>query len=168
MEKVPERQLGIASRRKAREAALQALYQCDTLGDCSEQQLDFFFIHFFPESVDPAAGPLHDNYQFARRLLTGVLKEIAMIDSQISGASSHWSVSRMARVDRNIIRIAVFEIACIEEIPVNVSINEAIEVAKRFGAPDSPVFVNGVLDHVAKNLIRGDEGPIKKKAAAGG
>lgn len=158
---------GIFSRRRAREAALQALYHCDTIGDCSEQQIQFFFTHFFPESVAQDAIGLFENYQYAVSLVKGVIREIAAVDGAISGASTHWSVSRMSRVDRNIIRVAVFEIMSIPEIPVNVSINEAIEIAKRFGAPESAHFVNGVLDQVARRLLGAQEGaPLKKVASS--
>ena len=87
---------------------------------------------------------------------------IVAVDEQLSGASAHWSVGRMARVDRNILRIAVYEMIAIDEIPFNVTINEAIEIAKRFGTHDSPTFVNGVLDHILKGLQQ-----TKDKVAAG-
>lgn len=150
------RQLGMVSRRKAREAALQALYQGDTIGSCSNEELEFFYQHFFSESHSPSAGACYENYRYSRSLVEGVVANIAAIDRQISEASTHWSIERMARTDRNLLRIAVYEILFVDEVPVNVAINEAIEIAKRFSSPEAPQFINGVLDYIAK-LISGDD-----------
>lgn len=140
------------SRRKAREAALQALYQCDTLGEWDDACVELYFRIFKTEVCDPAApleGSQKENLDFCKVLIRGVIDNMPFIDSQISSASTNWSISRMCRVDRNILRVAVFEIAFMEDIPVSVSINEAIEIAKAYGTVDSPMFINGVLDNVA-------------------
>ena len=89
---------------------------------------------------------------FLVEIVFGVRDNLLVIDDQISFASDRWSIDRMARVDRNILRLASFEIACLEDIPLNVSINEAVEIAKKFGADDSPMFVNGVLDNVGRSI----------------
>jgi N utilization substance protein B len=140
------------SRRKAREAALQALYQCDTLSEWDDASIDLYFKIFKPEVSAPPApleGAQKENVEFCRSLIRGVIDSMPFIDGQISSASTNWSITRMCRVDRNILRLAVYEIAFLEDIPVSVSINEAIEIAKSYGTVDSPMFINGVLDNVA-------------------
>lgn len=161
------------SRRKAREAALQALYQCDTLEDWCSERIDLYF-EIYSSSLDcvPSANSTPsceapdkaeadaafakqkavqlENLQFAKTLIFGVAAHLKEIDQRLSEASLHWTVPRMARVDRNILRLACFEIGFLTEIPLNVSINEAIELAKLYGAEESPMFVNGVLDRVAR------------------
>ena len=127
-------------RRQAREAALQALFMCDFVSDWNSQTADFCLEHFsIPKSVRP----------YAAQLCAGVIQHIVKIDASLTCASEHWSLNRMGRVDRSILRLATFELMFLDEIPVNVAINEAIEIAKRYGAEESPHFVNGVLDRVA-------------------
>ena len=87
---------------------------------------------------------------FFNEICEGVLAHLESIDRAISLASTHWSLARMALVDRNILRIAVYEMLHRTDVPPKVCINEAIEVAKRFAAPESSVFINGVLDKVAQ------------------
>ncbi|HQH26313.1 MAG TPA: transcription antitermination factor NusB [Oligoflexia bacterium] len=128
-------------RRQARQAALQALYMCDFLGRWEAEDVAFCFDHF----VIPAAAR-----GYAVKLCEGVFSNLPRIDSLLTRASENWSLSRMGRVDRAILRLATFEIAFSSEVPANVAINEAIEIAKFFGADESPVFVNGVLDKVAQ------------------
>jgi N utilization substance protein B len=164
------------SRRKAREAVLQALYQSDTLGDWSEAACDLYFKIYQTESSErsssesePAEIPAShaENISFARGIICGVSSKLSEIDSHITASSTHWSVARMARVDRNILRGAVFELLFHPQTPCSVVINEAIELAKRFGSDDSPMFVNGVLDHVAR-LFRpaGEAKPAANAQAA--
>ncbi|MCB0346956.1 MAG: transcription antitermination factor NusB [Bdellovibrionales bacterium] len=130
-------------RRQAREAALQALFMCDSLGTWDSDSAKFCLEHFnVPEQVN----------EYALSLCKGVIENLPQVDSHISCASEHWSLARMARVDRSLLRLATFEIAWCADVPVNVSIDEAIEIAKRFGADSSPLFVNGVLDRVATTL----------------
>lgn len=139
------------SRRKARGCALQALYQCDTLADWSDQSIELFFENFTDCADDNSRrGKIARDYSLL--LIRGVREHLADIDEIIEKASSHWPVSRMLRVDRNLIRLAAFEMAYLEEIPPRVSINEAIEIAKIFGAEDSSQFINGVLDKIAVTL----------------
>lgn len=146
------------SRRLCREAALQALYQCDTLGDFSLVRFETFLAHFQlqsnldseEEGEEESKGIQVD--QFCRELVMGVIEHLSFIDEQITLASVHWSLKRMARVDRNILRVATYELAFRQDVPVKVSINEAIEIAKRFSAPEAPTFINGVLDKIAANL----------------
>lgn len=160
------------SRRFCREAALQALYQCDTLGDFSAACVSMFFTHFQarpePEEgtdcgavegghAEKCGTPTLDSDTFCEELVTGVVQHIDFLDAQIGLASTHWSIARMSRVDRNILRIATYELAFRSDVPSKVSLNEAIEIAKRFGADDSPMFVNGVLDHVASTFAQRPE-----------
>jgi N utilization substance protein B len=111
--------------------------------------VEFFFEHF------ASVGDIEDGEivevggDYCRALVPGVIKHLADIDNLIGLASTNWSVARMTAIDRNIIRIAVFEIHFSEDVPTKVSINEAIEIAKDFGSDDSPKFVNGVLDKIA-------------------
>jgi transcription antitermination protein NusB len=155
------------SRRKAREAALQALYQCDTTGDHSTQAVDLYFEIFHPQAREQPLDDEEENgtsekpilgehQEFSAQLANGVLAHLQEIDTQISAASTHWALHRMCRVDRNILRLATYELLYRPEIPLSVTMNEAIEIAKRFGSDDSPMFINGVLDHVAK-LLEKDE-----------
>jgi N utilization substance protein B len=106
----------------------------------------------FTEGSEPALTANSRVFSFARELLAGVLGNRAAIDSCIESKSKNWSVSRMSRVDLNILRLAVFELLYCPDIPKNVTINEAIEVAKKFGAEDSSSFVNGILDEIASTL----------------
>jgi len=139
----------VKSRRRAREAALQALYQCDTLQDWSEAAVDLYFTAFQSEHSAVQHPADMENCTFARELVMGVASHLAEIDDQIAGASTRWSINRMCRVDRNLLRLAAYEIAYLPQIPVSVTINEAIEIAKRYGTDDSPMFINGVLDNLA-------------------
>ena len=137
------------SRRQAREAALQALYMCDTLQDFSIQQIDIFFQNFRSEDMVVDEQSVLDTVAFARVLCEGALRHMHELDVELASASTHWSVARMSRVDRNLLRCAAYEILFVADVPVNVSINEAIEIAKRYGTDESPHFINGVLDHFA-------------------
>ncbi len=160
----------MGSRRQAREHALQALYQCDCLQDWSNQAVELYFecFHSDPDSA-PTVTEGEVPHQFARTLISGVLANLDAIDGCISSCSQNWSINRMSRVDRNIIRVATFELAFLGEIPPNVSINEAIEVAKKYAADDSPMFVNGVLDKVAATIKENGGIPahITKRVANG-
>jgi len=142
------------SRRLCREAALQALYQFDSLGEFSPEALQFFLSHFPAQQEldddDAAERVVADEY--CRSLVRGVVENVTFIDGEISKASANWSIERMARVDRNILRLAIFEMAFLSDVPHKVSINEAIEISKRFSAPDAKVFINGVLDRVSAQL----------------
>lgn len=93
-----------------------------------------------------------DSLDFAEELIRGVRENAAEIDRIIAEKSRNWSLARMSRVDLCILRMAVFELICRDDIPKNVTINEAIEVAKKYGTEDSPAFVNGILDEVAAEL----------------
>ena len=131
----------MASRTKARECALQALYQLDTSGGTPEAALAGLFAHF--EEADLA------DRAFAEQLVRGVQGERPAFDEIIQRYSQNWKLERMARVDRNILRLAVFELLRRGDVPVKVTLNEAIELGKKFGSEESSAFVNGILDKVA-------------------
>ena len=127
-------------RRQAREGALQGLFMADFHGTWELDEVGFCLDHF----------SLEDSVRsFADMLVEGVIANKDKIDSKITWASNRWSITRMSRIDRTIIRLATFELVFCKETPVNVVINEAIEIAKRFGTEDSPTFINGVLDKIA-------------------
>ncbi len=137
----------MGARRQAREVALQLAYMCDALGSWDRDSVEFSLDHF---GIPRGARP------YALSLIHGVIGNLASLDSQISRASEHWSLSRMSRVDRCLLRLAAYEMTYLEDIPASVAINEAIEIAKRFGSKDSPMFINGVLDRVASSLKKVD------------
>ena len=146
----------MGSRTKARECALQALYQLDTSGGEPRDVVRSILAHF--EEAD------EETAQFAESLVRGVQGERAAIDELIQRSSTHWKLDRMARVDRNILRLAVYEILRRADVPVRVSLNEAIELGKKFGSEDSSAFVNGVLDRIANTAIPGATPKVDKVA----
>jgi len=131
----------MGSRRKARECALQLLYQLDLGGGKVKDALE---IYWTTQEVDD------DVRTFANSLVEGVIKNLPNIDEIISAYSTNWKISRMASIDKNILRLAVYELAHCPDIPVKVTINEAVEIAKSYGTEESGAFVNGILDNVAK------------------
>ena len=136
-------------RRRSRELAMQALFCIDMRQTDPRQMLELFCRNFTPpKKVLP----------FFIKLISGVLQEKDQIDGIIEQISSNWKVSRMACVDRNIIRIAVYELLCLTDVPAKVSINEAIDIGKKFGTEESGAFINGVLDSIRKMV---DMGKIK-------
>ena len=130
----------MGQRREGRELALQMLYAVDTLkGDVREA------VRGFREGV--AAD--EQTREFAETIVRGVMDNRTAIDEAIISRSRNWALSRMPRVDLNILRIAAYELLFRPDIPKKVSINEAIEIAKKFGDKESPAFVNGILDDLA-------------------
>jgi N utilization substance protein B len=93
--------------------------------------------------------------EFALLLCRGVLENVDAIDGIINRCSEHWKVSRMSMIDRNIMRLSVYEMVFLSDIPVPVTINEAIEVAKEFGSETSAAFINGVLDKIGRDMEEG-------------
>lgn len=131
--------------------ALQALYSKDLVLQDANFALQRI-IENFAEGDDRTLEVNSKAYTFAAELVNGVIAHLSEIDGRISEKSKHWSMARMARVDLNILRMAVFELLYRPDIPKNVTMNEAIEVAKRFGAEDSASFVNGILDEIASTV----------------
>ena len=137
----------MGKRRQARELALQALYFLEEQRGDPEQALDLFCRNFMPPRK---CRP------FFLELVRGVQQTRADIDRIVESYSDHWKVFRMPRVDRNVIRVAVYEMLWLEDIPSKVSINEAIDIGKRFGTDDSGAFINGILDRVRLALEKGE------------
>jgi N utilization substance protein B len=136
----------MGSRREARELALQALYQLDVAGEADPAgELSRFFAHFDPHMEAEVQG-------FARELVEGVGAHHERIDALIAESAEHWRLSRLSRVDLSVLRLATFELLARPDIPASVTLNEAIEIARRFGSEESAPFVNGVLDHIAALL----------------
>ena len=130
------------NRRKGRELALQALYQIEMTGDPSAAAVDLFLQHF--EGNAKAK-------EFARRLVSGTVSQRAEIDRLIAQATENWKIERLAKVDFVLLRMATYELVFCADIPTSVTLDEAIEIAKRFGSDDSAGFINGVLDRIAQS-----------------
>lgn len=126
-------------RRRAREIALQVLYQLDIIQGDSQEALTLYFDNFRPSEKAR---------EFCQRLVEGVCREQERIDRLIEANAENWTLKRMAVVDRNILRLATFELLNCPDIPFKASLNEAIELAKKFGNDDSSAFINGILDQV--------------------
>ena len=131
-------------RTRARELALQFLYQFDIRGREVERELDSFLRE---EESDRTAA------EFAATLVRGALAHRAELDEHIRAVAQNWEISRMAVIDRNVLRLATFELLFRDDIPPKVSINEAIELGKRYSTQNSGGFINGVLDKV-KDRVR--------------
>jgi len=134
----------MGKRRKARELAVQLLYQLDLTGeaDPSSRWDDFWKRHPVEEDVKG----------FADSLVRGTKLHEAKIDELIRQYSEHWELSRMAVVDRNILRVGIFELLWVTDSPPKVVINEALEISKKFSSDESRLFLNGILDRVYKEL----------------
>jgi N utilization substance protein B len=140
--------MSTGTRRSGRSYALQLLYARD--GDASNN-LSSAAVNWatdFDLEVDEAAQ------QFARDLVAAAVERSQEIDDMIASASKNWRIDRMSRVDRNILRLGACELVAFRDVPVKVVINEAVELAKRFGTAESSAFVNGVLDRIATAVGR--------------
>ena len=168
-----ERPVDKKTRRRGREIALQVLYQADTQPQLtSEEALRLYASHFgrptsdepleprgttttAPEPVDVLTDEEAASARaLAERIVHGVIGERAEVDALLQSASRNWRLERMARVDRNLLRLGAWELLRAADVPPKVAINEAIEIAKRFGTAESPAFVNGILDRCLDELGR--------------
>jgi N utilization substance protein B len=131
-------------RTKARERALQALYQIDVASTDLDEALSRFWRSFEPVEREVR--------EMAEALVRGVAEHRREIDDAIEAVSTNWRLDRMAKVDRNVLRLAVHELVHRPDVPVKVAINEAIELGKKYGSESSGAFVNGVLDKIASGL----------------
>ena len=130
----------MGSRRHSRVCALQILFQWDVHGTVGDWLDDFWVQH-----------PVEDKIrQFAEQLAEGVMSHHKDVDDLISTHATNWTVGRMPIVDRNILRLGLYELLWVPEVPAKVTVNEAIELAKRFADDESKRFVNGILDQVLK------------------
>jgi len=128
-------------RRQAREAAMKTLYQMDVGGIDPEVAI---------KNTAEIEAIAPDDLIFTRELVLGSTEHLSEIDDTIAALSHDWNIERLARVDRNIMRMAIYEILYRDDIPFSVTVNEAVELAKTFGSEDSGKFVNGVLGKVTR------------------
>jgi transcription antitermination protein NusB len=147
----------MASRRKAREFALQMLFQWEMGEHRPEDVLSTFFVG---RKDDPEVE------LFARSLFEGTVAEAPAIDQRVREQSEHWRVERMPAVDRNLLRLAIFELLRHPETPQAVVIDEALELARKFSGENSVEFVNGILDGVRKKLPVTDSQPEQPEQEA--
>lgn len=135
----------MGKRRRSREFALQVLYQFEILKQDPNKVLSTAKEHFLSKESD---------YEFSERIVLGIQKYINEIDLLIKRYSKHWRLDRMTIIDRNILRMALFELLYCEDIPPKVTLNEAINLGKKYGTEDSGSFINGILDRIQKEVIR--------------
>jgi transcription antitermination protein NusB len=140
-------------RRKAREHALQILFLLDIR---KEKPSAAVLKHFWAEYK-----PDEEVKDFAEEIVKGTYKHLLKINKLIHQCAKNWSLDRMAVVDRNVLRMAIYEILYRIDIPTSVTINEAIEIAKKFGTDESGAFVNGILDRVARLTGKLEESRIE-------
>jgi N utilization substance protein B len=138
----------MGARRSGREAALQMLFQLEASGASADLVIDLFWRFF---EADP------EGRRYADEIVRGVAESLPDIDKRLTGASTNWRIERMARVDRNLLRLGTWELMFRHDIPRAVVLDEAVELAKSFGTDESSAFVNGVLDRIANDLGRKDE-----------
>lgn len=131
-------------RTRAREYALKILYQFD-INECELNDIyyDFFEVNCIDLDIE----------KFSRSIVKGTVKNLEKIDEVITEYAENWVIKRMAAIDRNILRMSIFELLFFKNIPPKVSINEAIELAKKYGDKNSGSFVNGILDKVFNNFL---------------
>jgi N utilization substance protein B len=133
----------MGARTSARHAALQLLYALEL----ADEPADAVMRAFWRETPgDPEGRP------YADLLVAGVRERQTTIDQRITSASQNWRIERMTPVDRNLLRIATYELEFVDDVPRAVAIDEAVEIAKRFGSEESSKFINGVLEKIASDL----------------
>ncbi len=135
----------MGSRRKARECALQMLFAADVAGTRPDELARNFWSELADGELD------EDGREFATRLALGALAHAEEVDERIKSRAEHWRIDRMATVDRNVLRLAVYEFLH-EPTPRTVAINEALEVARRFSTYEATQFINGILDAIKRDL----------------
>ena len=150
-------------RRRAREFALQALYQADLSETSAPDALAGLWSTLLEDTGLEGQAADSEEVEFTRSLVAGVEERSQEVDKLIESASLNWRLSRMPTVDRNILRLATYELIASADVPASVSINEAVELAKRFGEKESGSFVNGILDRIAQETGRGGRGKKVRK-----
>jgi N utilization substance protein B len=135
----------LGKRRRSREFALQVLYQLEILKQDPTKVLTTTKENFLTKDHD---------FEFAERIVLGIQKNINEIDSLIKRYSEHWRLDRMTIIDRNILRMALFELLYCDDIPPKVTLNEAVSLGKKYGTEESGSFINGILDRIQKEVIR--------------
>lgn len=148
----------MASRRRARQFALQALFVADIRSVSAATALNDLWSGLMDgEGIDGERLAESEEVEFAQRLVHGVESHRDQIDALIDECSTNWRLVRMPIADRNVLRMAAYELLDCPDIPATVAINEAIELAKRYGTADSRAFVNGIVDRMARQLGRIEE-----------
>jgi transcription antitermination protein NusB len=137
----------MGARHSGRESALQMLFQMEATGYGADEAIRLFW-RSFGADADP------EGRVYAEGAVRGVQAQLLVLDRHIAEASTHWRVERMTRVDRNVLRLGAWELAHRHDVPREVVLDEAIELAKEFGTDDSTAFVNGVLNRIADALGR--------------
>ena len=145
-------------RTKARELALQMLYELDIRKEPLRPFLDDFWKPYLKNHEDTDSQVKY----FANELVKGTIEHLEEIDKIIASYAKNWQLKRMAVIDRNIIRMGSFELLYLKDIPPKVSLNEAIELAKRYGDTESSKFVNGILDRINKEKANKKEDNAEK------
>ena len=135
------------SRHRARERALQILFEWDARKEPVEDAIASFYGTLYSEQSETKPAP----DEFVERLVKGVVEQIAEIDRRLAQHAEHWRIERMPAVDRNVLRMAIYEMMALETPPA-VAIDEAIELARRFSGEESVQFVNGVLDAARREI----------------
>jgi transcription antitermination factor NusB len=143
----------VRSRTLAREAALKALYQLDLRSSVPDPEL---------EELLQREAPQAEARDYAKVVVLGTRKVLARIDREIAAVAENWDLGRMAAIDRNVLRLAIYEMLFREDVPPAVAINEAVTIAKKYSTKDSGAFVNGILDQVKNRLA--SRGEIKSGA----
>lgn len=144
----------MGGRRRARERALQVLCLLDVQPDLEPAAaLELYYSHLSGEEERDEASA-EDLRRFTAQLVSGVMQDLASLDELIAHSSRNWRLERMNWVDRNLLRLAVWELRSLPQTPAKVVLNEAIEMAKRYGTTESSAFVNGVLDRLLSELGR--------------
>jgi transcription antitermination factor NusB len=171
----------IRRRTRAREIAMQVLFQFDVRGESYASELGKSIEQLCRDEAgggEPAGDPKSeggakperdtdkDVAEFAARLVDGTLQHRAAIDQRLQGVTRNWDLRRMATVDRNVLRMAVYELMFCTDVPPKVSINEAIDLGKKFSTANSGGFVNGILDRIRIDLEK-ERGPAGKAKDAG-
>jgi transcription antitermination factor NusB len=138
----------MGERRRARELAVQVLFHLEFSPDDPSEVFDLICENFdAPETIR----------DFSKKLVLGVYQKKDTLDKVISEASKNWRIERMARLDKSILRLAAFEIMFMADIPPKVSLDEAVEIGKRFGGEDSGRYINGVLDNIYSTTMKIDQ-----------
>jgi N utilization substance protein B len=142
----------MTTRRQGRECAIQLLFQLEFCPGDPDKIFTVYWDEYEEESREEIR-------QFTEELVKGVMDQHEKVDAMITKCADNWAIPRIARLDLCVLRLAVYEMLCREEIPAAVSINEAVDLAKYFSSRESGRFVNGVLDRVRKELDQGAEVP---------
>ena len=141
-------------RTQARECALKILYQLDMAGEPLDEALPAFWEHY------PAPPEVRE---FAEALVRGTRERLSEIDQKLSQYAENWQLNRMAAVDRNILRFAAYELLYLDDIPPKVTINEAVNIAKKYSQEEAGKFVNGVLDKINHTEVHKSDIPNSQK-----